>query len=445
MLELRRRYKPEVAAFSDYIGRDLVKLWGYDRSEELDGRRGGSAASGRTAAAGGRRHLRAGAVRDARPRAAPGGRAGAGGDLLRAATGSSGPTRRERRAGRGTRLGRGAAGREIEGARRGASCTTRASRPPTAACPLLEPPLARALRRAGLPVVAIMHELVFPFGRDGARGLLWAAHAPRGAGRDRCARASGLLVTTEERGEWLAEQALAAAAAGRVRAGLLEPARAVRLAAPTGRAAGPRRVRLLLRRLRRGGAGRAAAAGGQGRSPAAAADRLPRAGLARRPRMGRTRRRARRRAVLHRRDGAPAALGRRSRASDLLLFADPPGPTSRKGTLAGSLASGAPLIALDGPATWPELAAGGRGADRAARRPPPWRTRSQSLARRSGGARRARCARARVRRRRDGRGDAPPRPCAGCWTGSAASRTARRAFACPGARSASARGHLRRR
>jgi hypothetical protein len=31
MLELRRRYKPEVAAFSDYIGRDLVTLWGYDR------------------------------------------------------------------------------------------------------------------------------------------------------------------------------------------------------------------------------------------------------------------------------------------------------------------------------------------------------------------------------------------------------------------------------
>ncbi len=31
MLELRRRYKPEVAAFSDHIGRDLVKLWGYDR------------------------------------------------------------------------------------------------------------------------------------------------------------------------------------------------------------------------------------------------------------------------------------------------------------------------------------------------------------------------------------------------------------------------------
>jgi hypothetical protein len=31
MLELRRRFKPEVEALSDYIGRDLVTLWGYDR------------------------------------------------------------------------------------------------------------------------------------------------------------------------------------------------------------------------------------------------------------------------------------------------------------------------------------------------------------------------------------------------------------------------------
>ncbi len=30
MLELRRRYKPEVLALSDYLGRDLVRLWGYD-------------------------------------------------------------------------------------------------------------------------------------------------------------------------------------------------------------------------------------------------------------------------------------------------------------------------------------------------------------------------------------------------------------------------------
>jgi hypothetical protein len=30
MLELRRRFKPEVVATSEYIGRDLVTLWGYD-------------------------------------------------------------------------------------------------------------------------------------------------------------------------------------------------------------------------------------------------------------------------------------------------------------------------------------------------------------------------------------------------------------------------------
>ena len=34
MLELRRRFKPEVLALSEYLGRDLVKLWGYD---DLDG------------------------------------------------------------------------------------------------------------------------------------------------------------------------------------------------------------------------------------------------------------------------------------------------------------------------------------------------------------------------------------------------------------------------
>ncbi len=30
MLELRRRFKPEVVALSEYLDRDLVSLWGYD-------------------------------------------------------------------------------------------------------------------------------------------------------------------------------------------------------------------------------------------------------------------------------------------------------------------------------------------------------------------------------------------------------------------------------
>ncbi|TML00131.1 MAG: sulfotransferase [Actinobacteria bacterium] len=31
MLELRRQFKPEVVAISEYLGRDLVSLWGYDK------------------------------------------------------------------------------------------------------------------------------------------------------------------------------------------------------------------------------------------------------------------------------------------------------------------------------------------------------------------------------------------------------------------------------
>ncbi len=31
MLELRRRFKGEVSALSEYLDRDLVSLWGYDR------------------------------------------------------------------------------------------------------------------------------------------------------------------------------------------------------------------------------------------------------------------------------------------------------------------------------------------------------------------------------------------------------------------------------
>jgi glycosyltransferase involved in cell wall biosynthesis len=40
---------------------------------------------------------------------------------------------------------------------------------------------------------------------------------------------------------------------------------------------------------------------------------------------------------------------------EVLLFGDTAGPSPRKGTLAGSLASGRPLVAIDGPYTWPEL------------------------------------------------------------------------------------------
>jgi hypothetical protein len=33
MIELRHRFKPEVVALSEYLQRDLVSLWGYDRPD----------------------------------------------------------------------------------------------------------------------------------------------------------------------------------------------------------------------------------------------------------------------------------------------------------------------------------------------------------------------------------------------------------------------------
>jgi glycosyltransferase involved in cell wall biosynthesis len=50
-----------------------------------------------------------------------------------------------------------------------------------------------------------------------------------------------------------------------------------------------------------------------------------------------------------------AELSNALAACDVLLHPEPAGPTSRKGTLAASLASGSAVVALDGPRGWPEL------------------------------------------------------------------------------------------
>lgn len=39
----------------------------------------------------------------------------------------------------------------------------------------------------------------------------------------------------------------------------------------------------------------------------------------------------------------------------ILFFVDPAGPTARRGSLAASLASGTPVVAIDGPDCWSEL------------------------------------------------------------------------------------------
>ncbi len=228
--------------------------------------------------------------------------------------------------------------------------------------PLLEPPLAHALRRARLPVAAIMHELVFPFGRNGARGMSWAL-TQRAALIEIAAASDAFLVTTEDRRDWLETRRWLPR-----RPAAFAPVFS-NLPAPNGppaaeRAAGEAPVLAMfgfsydgsaevvlqaLEELRaRPGSPRLLLAGSPGPD-----SRAGRAWLAS----------ARERGV----DGMlrftgvldPQELSDTLAAADLLLYADPPGPTSRKGTLAGSLASGTALLALDGPATWDELAAAG--------------------------------------------------------------------------------------
>jgi hypothetical protein len=218
--------------------------------------------------------------------------------------------------------------------------------------PLLEPLLAGAVRRAGRPVLTIMHELVFPFGRDGARGAAWAAGS-RAALLEIALASDGFLVTTEDRQSWL-----------RGRRWL--PRRPVGFAPVFSNlpAAGPAEhaansppllaqfgflydgsAEVVLRALRelrpRPDPPRLLLVGSPGPDSRAARAWIS---CARELRVEEL--------ISFTGLLEPQALSQTLAAADLLLFADPPGPTSRKGTLAGSLASGTPVLALDGPSTW---------------------------------------------------------------------------------------------
>jgi glycosyltransferase involved in cell wall biosynthesis len=52
----------------------------------------------------------------------------------------------------------------------------------------------------------------------------------------------------------------------------------------------------------------------------------------------------------------PQALADALGSCEVLLFAETAGPTTRKTTLAASLVAGRPVLAIDGPSAWPELA-----------------------------------------------------------------------------------------
>ncbi len=214
-----------------------------------------------------------------------------------------------------------------------------------------------ALRRSGVPVVGVLHEFRYPWHMGGLRGKAWALS--QSAVLPAVMRTCGAAVVTEPlRGEWLAAQRwlprrtvelapvfsnLPAPSAGQRR-----PDRGGQLIGLFGYAYQGAALSLVLDALRllhdRGPHVRLALLGAPG--PDAPAADAWREG-------------ARARGIEHALSFSgvlPAqSLSDALHACDVLLHPEPSGPTSRKGSLAGSLASGAPVVALDGPRAWPEL------------------------------------------------------------------------------------------
>lgn len=222
--------------------------------------------------------------------------------------------------------------------------------------PVHVPAVTRRLARLGLPVVILLHEYAYPWGRSGWRGAVWAI-TQRLALWLVVSRAAALIVTTPQRAGWIASRrwlprrpvAVASvfsnlpppqphdtSTRAGIRIGLFGYAHeAVPLpmlldALVTLRRTIPQ-VRLLL-------LGAPGADSALGREVLALARQV---GLEN---------------ALEFTGVLPAQdLSEALATCDVLLFADSDGPSSRKTTLAASLASGRPVVALDGPNTWQDL------------------------------------------------------------------------------------------
>lgn len=226
--------------------------------------------------------------------------------------------------------------------------------------PLFVAPTLAALRSTRLPLLALMHELAFPWSMRGWRGRVWAL-SHRALLIDALRSCAGVVVTTDSRAQWLASRRWLARRPLRVApvfSGLPPPR-----SRPRRRREQPRvglfgysyhesSIALVLDALAllsdRGQEPELALLGAPGRRSALAEGWLA---AARRRGLGRS---------LAFAGPLPAQeLSDALASCDALLFADRPGPSSRKSTLAGSLASGRPVIATDGPQTWAELASSG--------------------------------------------------------------------------------------
>ncbi len=222
--------------------------------------------------------------------------------------------------------------------------------------PLFVSPVLAAVRRSRVPLVTVLHEYAYPWHGGGVRGCVWAA-TQRAALLPVMRASAGVLVTIADRSEWLASRAWLPrrpTMVAPVFSTLPPPRRVPRPDRATteiglfGYSFAPSVLAVVtdaLAQLERAGADvQLQLIGAPGRSSAVGQQWL-RAAAARRLR------------------NEPSFSGRLPAqelsdclaACEILLFADPAGPMSRKTTLAAMLSSGRPLVALDGPRTWGEL------------------------------------------------------------------------------------------
>jgi glycosyltransferase involved in cell wall biosynthesis len=222
--------------------------------------------------------------------------------------------------------------------------------------PLFAHRVLSALHDSGAPVVSVMHEFAYPWRAGDPRGNVWAL-TQRAALVEVVRSSRALLVTTEMRAEWFRSRrwlprrttALAPVFSnlpaststpphGRARQtvglfGYSYQGASITVVLDALQTLAERELELVLL----GGPGSDSQAGAEWIAAASErrlGDRISFTGVL----------------------GA-AELADALGTCEVLLFADTPGPSSRKGTLAGSLASGRPVLALDGPQRWREMLA----------------------------------------------------------------------------------------
>jgi glycosyltransferase involved in cell wall biosynthesis len=222
--------------------------------------------------------------------------------------------------------------------------------------PLFVHPVLAALRRTGIPVVGVLHEFAYPWNYGGPRGLVWAV-TQRAILIDLIRACSSVIVTTDWRASWLRSRRwlprrpvlmapvfsnLPPPSPGAPRH---TPGPVIGLFGYSYQGAALSLVLDAVRQVRAAHPGaRLLLLGAPGPdSPAARA--WTQAGAER----GLTE-------AISFSGALPAQeISDAIAGCDVLLFVDTAGPSPRKGTLAGSLSSGRPVLALDGKHTWPEL------------------------------------------------------------------------------------------